>query len=66
MEEANYYSTPNKDWPILTTYEAGQVIDVKFVMTAYHWVSGSGTTQTRRVHPPVGALSRHMCFVSVT
>lgn len=34
------YSTPNKDWPILTKYTSGQVIEISVAITNYHWVSG--------------------------
>ncbi|CAM9309077.1 unnamed protein product [Ectocarpus sp. 8 AP-2014] len=36
-EGANFYSTPNGDWPILNTYQEGQVLEIKLGMTAYHW-----------------------------
>ncbi|CAM9926342.1 unnamed protein product [Ectocarpus fasciculatus] len=36
-EGANFYSTPNGDWPILNTYQEGQVLQIKLGMTAYHW-----------------------------
>ncbi|CAM9480330.1 unnamed protein product [Sphacelaria rigidula] len=31
------YSTPNSEWPILTEYTAGSIIDIKVVFTNYHW-----------------------------
>lgn len=35
------YSTPNKDWPVLTTYRKGQRILIEPIMTAHHWVSSA-------------------------
>eukprot|EP00752_Nemacystus_decipiens_P008718 g7780.t1 len=31
------YSSPNSEWPILETYTRGQVIDIKVIISAYHW-----------------------------
>lgn len=33
------YSTPNSEWDILASYEAGSIIDIDVVFTNYHWVS---------------------------
>lgn len=34
----NTYSTPNKDWPILQEFKQGQVMEIKAVMKAWHYV----------------------------
>eukprot|EP00903_Cladosiphon_okamuranus_P021001 g19293.t1 len=31
------YSSPNNEWDILATYKRGQVIDIKVVVSAWHW-----------------------------
>lgn len=34
-EGANFYSTPNEDWPILETYRKGQVVELKMGVVAH-------------------------------
>ncbi|CAM9688684.1 unnamed protein product, partial [Sphacelaria rigidula] len=34
---SNTYSTPNIEWPVLETFEAGSIIDIKAVMRFHHW-----------------------------
>ena len=43
------YSSPNSEWPILETYARGQVIDIKVIISAYHWVSGHTSMRTTTV-----------------
>lgn len=38
-DEIYLYSTPNKNWPVITTYKKGQKILIKTIVSAYHWVS---------------------------
>lgn len=33
------YSTPNIDWPVMRSFESGQVIEMDIVVVYYHWVS---------------------------
>ena len=33
------YSTPNKDWDVLASYEGGSVIDMDVAITNHHYVS---------------------------
>eukprot|EP00752_Nemacystus_decipiens_P004741 g4320.t1 len=33
----NNYSTPNSDWPVLSEYESGQVIEMEILIAYYHW-----------------------------
>lgn len=33
------YSTPNSEWDVLETFEAGSTIDIDVIFTNYHWVS---------------------------
>ena len=38
-DEQIIYSTPNRQWEVLHTFEAGQEIEIDVVIVYYHWVS---------------------------
>lgn len=38
-ESWNLYGTPNKEWSVLAEHKEGSVLEIKAVMSAYHWVS---------------------------
>lgn len=40
-EGTNTYGRANSVYPVLSTYEEGGVIEMKMIISTYHWVSGS-------------------------